>query len=315
MPRLGVPNLATQCHVDDGPGTACAALARLLGGRPDGTAPVMTSWLMIEQPGPWPRDALETVLGQAFSPERLAQARAIGLRPLLIRRPGRHQRSHGPRTVFVGSGVPGARWLERLEITDPADLAALDLEAVSLGRPGHGEPFSGPLFGVCTHGTKDMCCAVFGRPVAAALAAAYPDRTWEVSHVGGDRWAANLLVVPDGFLHGQLTPDDAGVIAALAMDGQVHPDHLRGRTSAATPWEQSAEIAVRRHAGLRELDAVTVLARGARCGSLRTLMLRGGGTDYEVTIRHREGDELRPSRCPATSPLSDYSVEALRPAH
>ena len=264
--------------------------------------------------GAVPPDALETLLEQVFPPQRLAQACAAGLRPLLIRRPGRHQRGEQPRSVFVGSGMPDARWLERLEIADPAQLAALDIEAVSRGQAGHGEPFSGPLFAVCTHGTKDLCCAVFGRPVAAALAAVHPGRTWEVSHVGGDRWAANLLVVPDGFLHGQLTPDDADVIAALALAGKVHPDRLRGRTSAATPWEQSAEIAVRRHTGLLELDAVTVLAQGPRRGPTHTLLVRGGGTDYEVTIRHRQGSRLHASRCPASSPLSDYLVEDLRPA-
>lgn len=311
-----MPNLAMGSGVsprDSAPGPACAALARSLGGRPAGTAPVMTSWLMVEHPGPWPPDALENVLGQVFSPEQLARARAGGLRPLLIRRPGRHHRTDEPRSVFVGSGVPGARWLERLEINDLADLATLDIEAVSRGRSGHGEPFSGPLFAVCTHGTKDMCCAVFGRPVATALAAAHPGRTWEVSHVGGDRWAANLLVVPDGFLHGHLTADDARLVAALALAGQVRPDHLRGRTSAATPWEQSAEIAVRRHAGLTALDAVTVIAQGPRQGPAQTVLVRGEGHDYEVTIRHRQGDDLHASRCPVTSPLSDYLVEDLRP--
>src|SRR5438094_4927999 len=109
-----------------GAGPTCAALTRMLGGSPAGTAAFMASWVLIEQPGPWPQDALETVLADAFPPDRLSRARALGLRPLLIRRPGRHQRSEsGPRTVFVGCGAPGNRWLERLEVNDLSELADL----------------------------------------------------------------------------------------------------------------------------------------------------------------------------------------------
>lgn len=313
-----MPKLATNlegCPLGDGQPAACAALARMLGGRPDGTASYMTSWLLIEQPGPWRADALETTLVRAFSTETLARARAAGLRPLLIRRPGRHHlASDQPRSVFLGNGRPGGRWLERIEISDPADLSAIDLEAVSLGQPGHGEPVTGPLFAVCTHGTKDMCCALFGRPVAAALARRYPGRTWEVSHVGGDRWAANLLVLPDGYLHGHLTPDEAGVVAARALAGHVHPDHLRGRTSARTPWEQCAEIALRRHTGLLGLDAVTALGPGQGGESVRTVLVRAGDADYAVTLQYRQGQRLGASRCPAERPLSDYIVADLRPA-
>ena len=47
-----------------------------------------------------------------------------------------------------------------------------------------------PMLLVCTHGVHDTCCAVRGRPVAAALARRWPEATWECSHVGGDRFAA-----------------------------------------------------------------------------------------------------------------------------
>ena len=62
---------------------------------------------------------------------------------------------------------------------------------------------------VCTHGRHDACCAERGRPVAAALAAAHPEQTWEVSHIGGDRFAANVLVLPDGLYYGRVSAADA----------------------------------------------------------------------------------------------------------
>ncbi|MDP9392751.1 MAG: hypothetical protein M3Q27_00150 [Actinomycetota bacterium] len=51
-----------------------------------------------------------------------------------------------------------------------------------------------------------MCCAVSGRPLAAALTAAYGDRVWECTHLGGDRFAGNVAVLPHGYLYGRVSP-------------------------------------------------------------------------------------------------------------
>jgi hypothetical protein len=272
----------------------------------------MTSWLLIEQPGPWPADALQRTLAGVFPAGRLDSPTAKGLRPLLIRRPGRPAKN-ASRAVFVGAGHPGNRWLERL---DHADLATLDLDAVAAGRPGHGEPVSGPLFLVCTHGAKDMCCAILGRPVAAALAETHPDHTWEVSHLGGDRWAGNLLVVPDGFMHGQLDPTTAELVAKAAVHGQVEPDQLRGRTSASTPWTQYAEIALRQHTGLRGLD--DVLAIDERPASpveddVRVVTVRGGDRRYEITVRRTRPANAAPNRCSGRIAPVGFQTETIRP--
>jgi hypothetical protein len=277
----------------------------------------MTSWLLVEQPGPWSSDAAEHTFAAAFAQDRLDRARAKGLRPLLIRRPGKHHRREGaPRTVFIACGLPGKRWVERKEVRDLADLAALDLDAVTAGRGGHGEPASGPLFLICTHGTKDMCCALLGRPVVARLATEHTDRAWEVSHLGGDRWAGNLLVIPGGYLHGQLTPDDASRVAQAAVSGQVLPGHLRGRTSAASPWEQYAEIVVRQHTGLYGLDAVTSLGcpdDAVETAHAVTVLVQGGNQQYRVTVRSQARPVPGKSRCSQRLTLSDFAVEDIRP--
>ncbi|WIV55477.1 sucrase ferredoxin [Amycolatopsis sp. 2-2] len=272
----------------------------------------MTSWLLIEQPGAWAPDALETVVAEAFPDHLLDAARQAGLRPLLIRKPGRHARVPGaPRTVFVASGRPGRRWLERLEVTDLAELANLDLEAVAAGRGGHGTPVPGPLFLVCTHGSKDMCCAVYGRPVVTGLTQNHPGLVWEVSHVGGDRWAGNLLTVPDGFLHGGLGAAEAELVAKEALAGNVRLEHLRGRTSADSSWEQFAEIAVRGRTGLRGLDAVEAVASYTD-GDTRRVVVAAGRQTYEVVLRRVPSVASGESRCSARLVLSGFAVESVR---
>jgi hypothetical protein len=314
-------------QISDAPASAgslpgCAVVARMLGGNPAGTAAFMRSWLLIEYPGPWPADALEHALAAAFPPEQrqlLEKLRAEGLRPLLIRQPGRHLREpHLPgRRVFVGGHGPNGRWMESFQIDELDELAALDLTAIAEGRGGIAEPMTGPLFLVCTHGTKDMCCALLGRPLAASLSENYPGRAWEVSHVGGDRWAGNLLVVPDGFLHGQLAPAEANVVAESAMIGEVEPEHLRGRTGAETSWSQYAEIAVRKHTGLRGLDDVIAMGEQLIAADedteARIVTVRAGQQTYEVKIIRRAVIGRGPSRCNAMVAPGGYTTEAITP--
>jgi hypothetical protein len=305
---------AAGCSLTRNGTPGCATVARMLGGEPAGTATFMTSWLLIEQPGAWSATALESSLAEVLPEDRVAALRAAGMRPLLIRRPGRHARADdGPCTVFVGSGRPGEHWLERIELANRWEVAELDLEAVARGCPGHGQPVDGPLFLVCTHGAKDLCCAVLGRPVAAGLAKNHPDRVWEVSHVGGDRWAGNLLVVPDGYLHGKLGPDDAALVAKAAIAGQVNSDHLRGRTSAPTSWEQYAEITVRRHTGLFGVDDVMAVAvRTDERSASHTVVVAARDQNYEVIVRHRPTLSSDGNRCTAHLALAGYSAADIR---
>ena len=118
----------------------------------------------------------------------------------------------------------------------------------------------GPLFGVCTHGRHDACCAERGRPVAAALTASHPAETWEISHMGGDRFAANMVVLPEGLYYGRMDPGSASEVAWLHEAGRLDLGRLRGRSSYPM-HVQYAEIALRRHLEEDRLDAVRLVRR------------------------------------------------------
>jgi len=118
----------------------------------------------------------------------------------------------------------------------PTDEHLLDVLAGKVAATVSTEP----VYLVCTHGRHDACCAVRGRPVAAALAAAYPERTWECSHIGGDRFAANVVVLPHGLFYGHVPPSRAVELASQYDKGLVVPDLLRG-SGAFTPPVQAAQ--------------------------------------------------------------------------
>ncbi len=202
--------------------------------------------MLVELPGPWGPDPLRlTSEGVAVTPF----AGAVGARVLFIRRPGRTVPGRRRRWAFADS-TPGSERISWGEFDDPAELAGI--------RPGDGVASERPVYLVCTHGRHDLCCAVRGRPVAAALAAARPEDTWECSHVGGDRFAANLVVLPHGLYYGRLDERSAVEVAEAHERGLVLGPVARGRSSVPAPV-QAAEHFARGHLGEDRLDRLRLV--------------------------------------------------------
>ena len=264
----------------------CAVLARRLGERPTGTASRITSLIMLEHPGTFATDVRERLVTECFgpgAPEMLDELHVrLGLRSLVIRKPGRRPAPEQLSVFFAGTR-PGRRWLERISVRSYAELADLDLVAIAEGNGGFGEPVVHPMLLVCTHGRKDACCAIKGRPVADALAVQYPEQTWQCTHFGGDRWAGNLLIAPHGLMYGQLDAVSAPPIAAAAQLGQVSLNNLRGRTGI-DPFAQVAEITVRERTGLSGLDDVLASSVEA-IGDEATVEVQAQGTQYRIRLR------------------------------
>lgn len=243
-----------------------------------GTAPPQRRLLLVEQDGGWRPDAISSLpVEEALREEitrRAGQARA---RVLLIRRPGRQtsgvclMRSWCVVDPYapVGHRVTWGTWAYPVELLSALDrleeLAAMGEEATSSPDPGTSSTPPGhddPVLLVCTHGKKDVCCAVRGRPVSAALAARWPEETWECSHTGGDRFAANLIVAPEGATYGGLDPDRAVEVVERHHQGRPETAYLRGQIGLSRP-AQAAVVAVQSRTGagwasLADLQVVPV---------------------------------------------------------
>nr|WP_246280026.1 sucrase ferredoxin [Nocardioides daedukensis] len=263
-----------------------------------GTASTVRAFLLIEHSGPWGVDALRDArlpdgLGEAVT----RAAKTAKVRPLLIRRTKRGARSEGTR-VFAAFAHPSRSWLETTVLDDPHQLLDLDLAALGAGRSPGLSPCEETLLCVCTHGRHDACCAEAGRPVVAALAAAHPQATWEVSHIGGDRFAGNLLVLPEGLYYGRVEPVSALAIADGHLAGQLDLDHLRGRSSHPMPV-QFAEIALRRQLAETRGDALRVVSRQVD-GAISEVVFEVGGAQWTVRVRTSPGEDLLQLTCRAS---------------
>jgi len=220
---------------------ACSVSSLAAGEELPGTATRAERWLLVETRGAWGRDVDETELAPA------ARAVATGFdgRVLLIRRPDRRA---GPLLAFSVESAEDGGSIRRLRESGE-------------GFVDEGE-IPGPLVVVCCHGRRDRCCARNGPPVFDSLAASFdPDSLWQSSHLGGHRFAANVLVLPAGVLLGRVAPADAGRVAADVCAGRITLDRYRGRTMHA-PEAQAADAAVRSGLGLTGLADVRVSADG-----------------------------------------------------
>ena len=153
--------------------------------------PPAQRWLLIEQEGAWPINALD-----AF-PTNVARRIAAIARsgrgcPCFADPPSRlAPREDRPiRWAFadVRPSNEGIRWGEA---ASAADLLDMPWEV----SPGEGEPVA-----IVAHSRHDVCCAMKGRPVAQSLTDQWPGRVWECSHQEGqvrrdDGPAANRLVL------------------------------------------------------------------------------------------------------------------------
>jgi hypothetical protein len=253
-----------------------------------GTASQIRRWLLIEHDGPWGRDGLvDARLPDGVGRALAATAARSRARVLLVRRTAAGPAPAGDRrlacfAVDTRDAWIGARTLERIEDAiglDPRDRSAFDRAA-------------GPVFVVCTHGRRDVCCAERGRPVAQALAAEAPAETWESTHVGGDRFAANVVGFPHGVVFGRVRPDDAAELASGYAGGRIAPlDRFRGRTR--DPFDmQAAEASLRIALGLDRLPDVEVVGR-IRSLDRSEVTFRTPGASYRIEVERVPGPPTR----------------------
>lgn len=243
----------------------CSDAARARGDTIAGTAPYGGVWILVEHGGGWPANGFD---GLDLQPDVKARvyraAQAVRARILLVRRHGRRTASTSAQRWAVlrhdGSGVHRQQWGTWSTDEDLAEVVE------ALAAPGEvGLP---PVVLVCAHGQHDPCCAVRGRPVARALSERWPDLVWECAHVGGDRYAANVVVAPDGVYYGGLDGRSSVAVVEEHLAGRIHAEYLRGYTDLFPP--QQAAVA-----------AVLALAGPA------------GRQDYAVTETSRDGDRWR----------------------
>jgi hypothetical protein len=266
----------------------CSLGARRRGDELLATAPPAQRFFLLEVPGPWRPEAMAAAgLRREVTAALNAEVGRSGARLLLIRRPGRHpaDRVH-PRRWAIAVPSGGLSWGEWCR---DDELLQIDVRAPV---PPFDPARQRPLALVCTHGRHDLCCAIEGRPVAAAAAADPDVDAWECSHLGGDRFAANLLWLPAGLLFGGLTAAGTGAVLAGARAGRVTLEHFRGRCGDSAP-AQAAQWLLMRELGEDRPDQVVVESTAPGGARELVAVVRHGRQRYRLRIDVGRTDPAR----------------------
>jgi hypothetical protein len=252
--------------------------------------------MLVEQPGRWGHDALlESELPREVGAALRERSLARSMRVLLIKQ--RHAPQARRRCYLAYTGSRERR-LRMVEFEAPEELLSLDLDGAAAARfDGVGEPVDEPLFLVCTHGKHDQCCARNGTPLFRELRV---PNAWESTHIGGDRFAGNLVCFPHGLYYGRVMPSEGSLIANEYAEGRVVLDRLRGR-SAYSPPVQAAEIEIRRRTGLIGVDDLELVAHERDDARHRVAFRDRSEREHEAVIAVEQLEERRLT-CKATHP-------------
>ena len=292
----------------------CAAVSTASHESLAATASRIDNWIVVEYRALWDRD----VLGASrFTPELKAHLReqlhVLGpSRLLFVKKPER--RASDRRYVYFGSSKPGEERFFKLEVDHQEDLLGFDFAGALAGEGLPGMPVDHPLMVVCTHGKRDRCCAKNGRPLYDALRHETESSwVWQSTHVGGDRFAGNVVVLPQALYYGRVEPGDVSALLETHMAGRIEMEHYRGRAAYTFPL-QAAEHAIRESEGLVGIGDLELVGAETLDDGWRVRFRTKAGAVIESDVVSELSDEPVHLTCTALEPqrARHYTATALR---
>lgn len=265
-------------------------------------APVI---VVVEVGGSWGRDAVADAGLEAPK----------GAVLYLVRSPSRHAETPARQRVIVSGGFDSAPWLVTGTLDGASVSAFLSGDVVDKTRWAEfGLARSEePALLVCTNGGRDTCCAVRGRPVAQTAYAVEPKRTWEVSHIGGHRFAPTAIHLPSGQTFGRLTTEDAATLARASTSNALPAELFsrfkhRGRVDLSPP-QRVAETWWREQHPELALTPPVAIGPASRTDVGENVELPDGRT---LVVTTHTGPELRDSCIKKPKPSKYYGASLIQ---
>ncbi len=246
-----------------------------------GTADVVDVWVLLEYRPAWQAKAIKhnelNPEVKAWLVDGIAKLEAQGLRvrPQMVRQPEidrpdtrlllYHQdRLHGGLLREFGAGTEGY-----------TDLTTTGIDEL-VADAQQGRIIEDAQYFVCTNGQRDRCCARFGLLTYAKLREVVGARVWQTTHLGGHRFAPNVLTLPQGVLYGRVVTEAVESFVDAVETGQMLSDYIRGR-SCYPKHVQAAEV-IAAQADLRLLHVDGDEARA-------TVTFAGKSSSVSVTVK------------------------------
>ncbi|MCO5731574.1 sucrase ferredoxin [Rhizobium sp. SSA_523] len=165
----------------------------------------------------------------------------------------------------------------------------------------------------CTDGKQDPCCARYGYATWKALRqAADPNRfrILQSTHLGGCRFAASLVALPQRARYGRLEPSQVGDFLKTLEQGLPYLPAYRGNPSYEAP-AQTAEIAVLDWAGQHGVAGnVTLQAMESEISSPEQMRFHATIGAHRATVTVERQEFAVNTRCVTIGAAQDANTVA-----
>lgn len=198
------------------------------------------------------------------------------------------------------------------ELPDLLDALLNDEAKAKQWRIG---PTAPRLLLCCTHGKVDKCCAKFGNAAYHAIrnenaAGGYGFDVWESSHVGGCRFAANVVALPTLRRYGWVTEASIQPLLASEAAGRPYLPCFRG-TAGLNALQQCADLAARQWLAERNIDTDPVVADvevpESPCERSVTVYWNDGARSGALSVHCRSRELIGPGNCGDMAEGGSYS--------
>lgn len=299
------------------PGLFCSDLSLEADEPLAGTVTRTSTYLLLESSDAPGKKAIEDSLVPDELKSKLKAYTKVNptCKALLIRSP-RSRLQPGIR-FFVARAEPPTS-LYDFHVSDYRDLLEVDFSEVVAGSPMYEDyRREAHLYLVCTNGRRDRCCARYGPAVYSEMMNIVGNQpeieVWQSSHVGGHRFAANVIYLPDGIWYGRMRPDDVPGMLAAHRDGHLYLPRLRGR-GLYSPVVQAAEAALLVAGGQRKgMEAHLIAADETAPGQWKIVFDAADGRRFSLRAVARLDDRRVYESCllDKDTAITRYSFEIL----
>ena len=243
----------------------CSAASRYFKEQLEGTAANSNVFILIEHSNPFPEKLIEAHFDKEWLKRTQRLAKSLKGKVLLTR--NKKTNFKDCRISFVDCHT--CQYFTIQTTIDQVASIRLEEHISSPETKWQTDPF----FVICTNGKKDKCCAKFGFPVFKFFESFNADvNVWECTHVGGDRFAANVVAMPFGIYYGHVAVEDVGHIMVRTLLRKIYKNRFRG-LSRRSFYEQAIECHLREYLQNYDIDF-----------EIHTRLLLHEGDHYSVDV-------------------------------
>lgn len=250
-----------------------------------GTSPRVNFWILIEYCSEWDENVLKSI--------DISHEVKLKLSELLLSNDytrlqwiKNNEQRNEKLSFYLIESTESSKSVYKKTLTGYEDILRLNLNNI-VTNSNRSET---PLILVCTHNSYDACCGKLGNEVFQYIFAESGFEVWQTTHLGGHRFAANILFLPNGIYYGRVDKSDFEILKSDFMKNRMTINNLRGR-SFYEKYTQAADYYLRLKIGNVDIHSLHYISSVHSDENIICVnfMILHTGVRYKVIIEELPG--------------------------